>query len=52
MLKMQASDGGVYNKVLTTNLAEIITPDQDKQPLYVLSEETTATADFAGTMNR
>ena len=50
MLKMQASDGGVYNKVLTTNLAEIITPDQDKQPLYVLSEETTATADFAGTM--
>lgn len=50
MLKLQASDGGVYNKVLTTNVAETVTPDQDNQSLYVLDEETTSTADFAGSM--
>ncbi len=50
MLKMQADDGGVYNKVLTTNVAETITPDKDNQSLVVLDEETTATADFAGSM--
>ncbi|NCB33506.1 MAG: hypothetical protein EOM64_06445, partial [Erysipelotrichia bacterium] len=50
MLKMQAADGGVYNKILTSNVSETITPDKDNQPLYALSEETTSTADFAGSM--
>ena len=51
MLKMQdSSDGGVYSKVLTPNVAGIITPDQDTQQLYVLGKETTSTADFCGTM--
>jgi len=50
MLKMQDSDGGVFNKVLTANIAETILPEQDNQPLYILETETTATADFGGTM--
>lgn len=51
MLKMQdSSDGGVYNKVLTTNLPGTILPNEDIQDLWVLEKETTATADFAGSM--
>lgn len=51
MLKMQdSSDGGVYNKVLTSNVAELVTPDKDTQAMYVLPKETTSTADFCGTM--
>jgi endoglucanase len=50
MLKMQDTDGGVFNKVLTPGIADTILPDQDSQPLYVLETETTSTADFGGTM--
>ena len=51
LLKMQdSSDGGVYAKVLTSNVADVVSPDKDAQPLYVLPKETTGTADFCGTM--
>lgn len=50
MLKMQDTDGGVYNKVLTTGLADTILPEEDTQDMWVLEKETTSTADFAGSM--
>lgn len=50
MLKMQDTDGGVYNKVLTKNPAETVAPQDDTQTMFVLDKETTATASFAGTM--
>ncbi len=50
MLKMQDSDGGVYNKVLTTGLADTILPEEDTQKMWVLEKETASTADFAGSM--
>ena len=50
LFKMQRSDGGVYNKVLTQNLPGDISPSDDNQSLYVLPVETTATGDFVGTL--
>lgn len=50
MLKMQTADGGVYNTVIPTNMSEIVLPDKDTQDLHILFVESTATADFAGTM--
>lgn len=50
MLKMQDTDGGVFNKVITQTNAGFIDPSEDNQPLYVLEKETSATGDFAGAM--
>lgn len=50
MLKMQNSDGGVFNTVIPQNMSDIELPEHDDQYLYVLTLETTSTADFAGTM--
>ncbi len=49
MLKMQSEDGGVYNTVMPVNISEIVVPEEDDQDLVILFQETTSTADFAGT---
>ena len=46
LLKMQNDWGGVYDKVITQQFPGFIMPDQDHQPLLIMQEMTTATADF------
>ncbi len=50
LLKMQDTSGGVFNTVITPNMSNIVSPEEDTQDLYVLFVETSSTADFAGTM--
>lgn len=50
LLKMQDSNGGVFNTVITPNMSNVVSPEEDTQDLYVLFIETSSTADFAGTM--
>ncbi|MBR3228251.1 MAG: glycoside hydrolase family 9 protein [Erysipelotrichaceae bacterium] len=47
-LKLQTGDGSVYNKVTTKHFADFVTPDQDRQEMYVLWPWTLTTASFAG----
>lgn len=50
MLKMQASDGGVYHKVSCDTFPGYIMPEKETKPLIVMPKSTTATADFAASM--
>lgn len=50
LLKMQDTNGGVFNTVITPNMSNVVSPEEDTQDLYVLFIETSSTADFAGTM--
>ena len=50
LFKMQDKNGGVFNTVMTPNMSEVVSPEEDKQDLYLLFIETSSTADFAGTM--
>ncbi len=50
LLKMQASDGGVYHKVTGLEFDGFIMPDECTEKLYLLPESKTSTADFAGVM--
>ena len=47
---MQDKNGGVFNTVMTPNMSEVVSPEEDIQDLYLLFIETSSTADFAGTM--
>ncbi len=50
MLKMQASDGGVYHKVSCENFPGYVSPEKETAPLIVTPVSTTSTADFAAAM--
>ncbi len=50
LLKMQAPDGGVYHKVTGLNFDGVVKSDECTEPLYILPESKTATADFAAVM--
>ncbi len=50
MLKMQASNGGVYHKVTCENFPGYVAPEKETAPLIVTPITTTSTADFAGAM--
>ena len=50
LLKMQAPDGGVYHKVTGLNFDGFIKADECTEPLYILPESKTASADFAAIM--
>lgn len=50
-LKLQNSWGGIYHKVTTPSFALDILPEEDKEPLYLLSVETAATAGFITNMS-
>lgn len=50
MLKMQASDGGVYHKVTCEMFPEIVMPEEETDQLVVCPVSNTATGDFAAVM--
>ena len=50
MLKMQASDGGVYHKVTCRNFPAFVAPQEETDELVVCPVSNTATADFAAVM--
>lgn len=50
LMKMQGENGEVYSKAVTPNFAEDISPEDDKQQIYVLTPETTAAGDFVSAM--
>ncbi|MGN0630130.1 MAG: glycoside hydrolase family 9 protein, partial [Ruminococcus sp.] len=50
MLKMQASDGGVYHKVTCKNFPGFIMPENETDELIVTPVSTMATADFCAVM--
>jgi len=50
LMKMQASDGGVYHKVTGLNFDGIAMPEDCNDELYVLPQSKTSTADFAAVM--
>lgn len=50
LLKMQASDGGVYHKVTCAVFPGFIPPEDETDPLIIMPPTTTATGDFVGTM--
>ncbi len=50
MLKMQASNGGVYHKVTCENFPGYVMPQEEKGELIVTPVSTTATADFCAAM--
>lgn len=49
-LKLQTTEGGVYNKITTPAFAENLLPEEDNQQLYALPVETTTTGDFIAVM--
>ena len=49
-MKMQGENGEVYSKAVSQNFALDISPDEDNQPLYVLTPETTAAGDFVAAL--
>jgi len=50
MLKMKASDGGVYHKLTAFNHAEFIMPEDDHDQFIIYPVSSIATADFAACM--
>ncbi|HAG12825.1 MAG TPA: glycosyl hydrolase family 9, cellulase [Ruminococcus sp.] len=50
MLKMQASDGGVYHKVSCATFPGYVMPEAETKPLIVTPVSSTATADFVASM--
>lgn len=50
LLKMQASDGGVYHKVTGALFDGFVSPEDCTEPLIVMPTSKTATLDFAATM--
>ena len=50
LLKMQASDGGVYHKVTCANFPGFVMPEEETEELIVTPVSTTATGDFAAVM--
>ncbi|MBO5325709.1 MAG: glycoside hydrolase family 9 protein [Lachnospiraceae bacterium] len=52
MLKMQASNGGVYHKVTCANFPETVEATAETAPLLVSPVSPTATGDFAAVMAR
>lgn len=48
VLKLQNEYGGVYNKVVSKNFADFVSPELDEQETYLLSLWTSVTASFAG----
>ncbi|MBP3890946.1 MAG: glycoside hydrolase family 9 protein [Solobacterium sp.] len=50
LFKMQNGDGGVYNTVITDNVANNVLPNEDEQRLNLLYVESTSTSDFFVTM--
>lgn len=48
VLKLQNEYGGVYNKVVSKNFADFVSPELDEQETYLLSPWTSVTASFAG----
>lgn len=48
ILKLQKSDGSVYNKVVSKSFADFISPELDNQETYLLYGWTSCTASFAG----
>ena len=48
ILKLQKSDGSVYNKVVSKSFADFISPELDNQETYLLYSWTSCTASFAG----
>ena len=50
MMKMQASNGGVYHKVTCANFPGYVAPQAETKELIVTPISTTATADFAASM--
>lgn len=47
--KMQQDWGPVYTAAVTESFAGFVTPEKDRQPIYVLDEENTTTAAVSGT---
>ncbi len=50
LFKMQTDDGNVYDKVVTSQFADFVSPDEDNQNLYVIKNSSTSVAGFTGTM--
>lgn len=50
MLKMQASDGGVYHKLTSFVHADFLMPEEDKLQFLIYDISSMATADFAASM--
>ena len=50
MLKMQASNGGVYHKVSCATFPGFVMPTEETNPLIVTPVSTTATANFCASM--
>ena len=50
MMKLQKSDGSVYNKVTSEKFAGEVMPEDDKERTYILPSWTLTTASFAGVM--
>ncbi len=48
ILKLQKSDGSIYNKVVSESFADFISPELDDQQTYLLWAWTSCTASFAG----
>ena len=48
VLKLQNEYGGVYNKVVSKNFADFVSPELDEQETYLLYPWTSVTASFAG----
>lgn len=48
ILKLQNEYGGVYNKAVSKNFADFVSPELDEQETYLLSPWTSVTASFAG----
>lgn len=48
VLKLQNEYGGVYNKVVSKNFADFVSPELDEQETYLLNPWTSVTASFAG----
>ena len=48
VLKLQKSDGSVYNKVVSNKFAGFISPELDTQETYLLFPWTSVTASFVG----
>lgn len=48
ILKLQNEYGAVYNKVVSKNFADFVSPELDKQETYLLYPWTSVTASFAG----
>ncbi len=50
LLKMQNDEGKVYDKVVTSQFADFVSPDEDNQELIIFEESSTAVGGFVGAM--